>query len=50
MIILRSNKFQLSNYAGDAECCCAAVHTQPEEHNKYTEHTAVNNTAVYCSS
>ena len=33
-----------------AECCCAAVHTQPEEHNEYTEHTAVNSTAVYSSS
>ena len=37
---------QIPTYAGDAECCCAAVHTQPEEHNEYTEHTAVNNTAI----
>ena len=40
---------QIPTYAG-AECCCAAVHTQPEEHNEYTEHTAVNSTAVYSSS
>ena len=41
---------QIPTYAGDAECRCAAVRTQPEEHNEYTEHTAVNSTAVYSSS